>query len=445
MPKLTVLTLLLTLLSTATVNAEKQIDYAQIMQAYVDVYDFSGTVLIYSKSQNQFMESYGLANKSFQIPNSSQTRFSINSISKLFTTILALKLREEGILDFSKTVHDYLPDENITWGKQVTIHHLLSHRSGLPRESGIQSTDSLSFEQQIQQFKNQQLLFKPGEKYEYSNFGIAVLGAIIEKASNAHFNDLIQEKIIEPLSLRNTGMYLGKNFVLNQATPYRISTQGIIEEQRSKHFGDNAGGGMYSTTTDLRTLILAIFKQKIISQQSTELMLKNHSSQSEEASAYGFSIQQFGTDTIYLAAGSGYGTKSVIMYSPNNDLYIGITSNWGNTPIFNILRDLYLNAFEEKITLPEKSNLASADTYQKYFGSYQFNPEEVKKHIQAKNSVFVLHEINGKLFLDDELLVEKNAGQLGFTYTDELTIRFLENRKMQILINGNSLSGKKKN
>lgn len=431
-------------LCAPVLSAQESPGYDALLDAYHSVHGFSGTVKIVTPDSAPFEQSYGLANRSFDVANTPETRFSINSVSKTFTALAIMQLVSEGKLDLNKPLSFYLPTLKADWKNQVSAHHLLTHTSGLPRESGIQPYETLSFQEQISTYINPiQLLFTPGERYEYSNTGITLLGALIEQVSGMTYRDFITMRIIHPLKLENTGVYEGRNLVRHQATPYRFTSQGIAEAQRTKHFGDNAGGGLYSTPADLYRFMLAVYSSTLIPQELTEQMFTPHvQSGGNDAEGYAWSIKQFGDETLYFAAGSGYGTKSVVLFGPETQRFIAITSNWGNTPILNLLRDLYLISRNQTVSLPDSNALARPEHYRQYMGEYHFEPEALKHHLGMAGDTVHLHEFENKLFMNEELLATKADGVLGLTYTDEVEIRFTENH-LHIRINNNELTGLK--
>ena len=162
-----------------------------VITAYEQVYGYSGTVKIVSGDREIFQRSYGLASRPFNIKNTSQTRFSINSISKVFTATAILIMVQNNQLELSETIDHYLPDIDAKWRDSITIHHLLTHTSGLPRELGIEPYESLTFKQQLSHIEEQLLLFSPGQRYGYSNIGFVILGAIIERVSSPGRNHLL--------------------------------------------------------------------------------------------------------------------------------------------------------------------------------------------------------------------------------------------------------------
>jgi CubicO group peptidase (beta-lactamase class C family) len=411
----------------------------QLIEGYASVYGFTGTAMVVLEDKKVFEQSYGLANRSFGIPNQLDTRFSINSISKTFTALGILMLAEEGKLRLEDAVGQHLPSLTASWKDSVTIHHLLSHSSGLPRESGVQASDELSLKAQVKLVEELDLLFAPGMLYGYSNAGIILLGAILEQASGQPFATFVETEIIQPLGLKHTGVYQGRNVVEKQAVPYRFTANGLEYAQRAKHFGENAGGGLYSTVSNLYQYILAIESHQLLSPAWTKLLFTPHyESGGLNKEGYCWSIKQFGAETIYMASGSGYGTKSVIIREPASGTYIGITSNWGNTPVLKLLADLYLLTKGESISPPERNSLAKADDFEDWLGTYTFDPAVLQQHLMMDKHQLKLHSFDGKVFLDDELMAKKPDGKLGLTYTDELLL-WVDKGKMTITINGNTI------
>ncbi|TRZ42453.1 serine hydrolase domain-containing protein [Robertkochia solimangrovi] len=412
------------------------------IEAYEMVYGFSGTVKVVIHNNSTFEKSFGFANRSFEIKNNPNTRFSINSISKTFTATAILILAEDGKIDLNTPVVQYIPGLQASWAKSVTVHHLLTHTSGLSRESGVQPHEELTFQEQVELVGKQTLLFAPGDRYEYSNAGITLLGAIIENVSGMNYKNFITEYIIQPLKLKNTGCYSSRNVVSNLAVPYRITTNGLEFAQRSKHYGDNAGGGLYSNPSDLFQFIEGLENYKILNKKYVDMMFQSHVQSGEnDFEGYTWSIKYFGNEKIHFATGSGYGTKSVIIRMPESGDFIGITSNWGNTPILQLLRDLYLTIRNKDIALPSEDMLANPGSFKSQIGTYIFNKEELTKHLGIKRTKITLQEINGHLFLDDELLAA-DGNVLKLTYTDELKIEFNGN-KMIINMNDNIIEGNK--
>ena len=230
---LSTLIILLTYHANAQNSNSLSVQLDELIERYHTVYGFTGTVKVTVHGDSIFEKSYGLADRNFEIKNTPETRNSINSISKTFTAAAILKLAEEGKINLQSAISSYLPELQAPWKNSITVHHLLTHSSGLPRESRVQSHHEKSLKEQALLVENLDLLFAPGKQYGYSNAGFILLGAILENVSGREYADFIESRIVKPIGLKNTGVYRGKNVVENQAVPYRFTSNGLEFAQQT--------------------------------------------------------------------------------------------------------------------------------------------------------------------------------------------------------------------
>src|SRR5581483_8390858 len=173
---------------------------------------FSGVVLLAKGGKPFYVKAYGLADKEKNLPINPQTKFNLGSMNKMFTAVAIAQLAEQGKLSFDDTVGKFLPDyPNKDVVNKVTIHHLLTHTSGLgsfwnakfdEKKGSIRTVaDYLSL------FVDDPLRFEPGARFEYSNAGFIVLGGIIEKVSGQSCYDYVRERIYKPAGMTNTDCY----------------------------------------------------------------------------------------------------------------------------------------------------------------------------------------------------------------------------------------------
>jgi len=144
---------------------------------------FSGSVLIARAGKVLFSKGYSMADWDQHVPNTPHTEFRIGSLTKQFTAMAILLLQERGKLHVQDHMCLYVPHCPAAW-QPITIHHLLTHTSGIPNYtafSDIDVTKPASPEQLIAHFINKPLAFQPGTRYSYSNSGYVVLGYIIER------------------------------------------------------------------------------------------------------------------------------------------------------------------------------------------------------------------------------------------------------------------------
>lgn len=218
---------------------------------------FSGSVLLAKDGKTLFLESFGMANKEFGIPNTADTKYNIGSINKTFTQVALMQLRDEGKVDFSKTLRTYLPDYPSGVADKVTLQQLLQHSSGLgdifgpayaamPKDRLRKLTDYLPL------FVEKPLEFEPGSSRRYSNAGYIVLGLVIEKVSGMTYDEYVKTKIFGPLGMNDTAAFESDAVVPKRASNYTRGEDGTL--RTNVHMrpgrGSSAGGG-YSTVGDL--------------------------------------------------------------------------------------------------------------------------------------------------------------------------------------------------
>jgi D-alanyl-D-alanine carboxypeptidase len=220
------------------------------------VFDFTSAVLIAQHGEIIFEQSYGWANRSYDVPNQVDTKFNLGSMNKMFTAVAIMQLVQQGKLAADDKIIQHIPDyPNQQVANKVTIHHLLTHTSGLgdffTHEFFETSRDQIrTLTDYLALFVDRPLQFEPGARLSYSNVGYIVLGLIIEQVTGQSYFDYVRENIFEPCGMPNTDSYATDQIVPNLATGYstRLSDEG---ELRSNILdmpgkGSSAGGG-YST------------------------------------------------------------------------------------------------------------------------------------------------------------------------------------------------------
>ena len=248
--------------------------------------EFSGVVLLTRGSETLFSKVYGLADRERNIPNRIDTKFNLASMNKMFTGMAIAQLAEKGKLSFDDKVGKHLPDyPNREVAEKVTIHHLLTHTSGLgsywnPRYQAAK--DRLqTLGDFLPTFADAPLAFQPGERFEYSNAGYIVLGLIVEKVSGESYADYVRRHIYEPAGMTDTAFFPKDQEVPNRAVGYR-TLQGPggpplpggprPNTTELGRIGGSAGGG-YSTAPDLLKFATALREHRLLSAAMTETVL----------------------------------------------------------------------------------------------------------------------------------------------------------------------------
>jgi CubicO group peptidase (beta-lactamase class C family) len=246
---------------------------------------FSGTVLIAKDGKPFYTRVYGLACKRYDVPNQLDTKFNLGSMNKMFTGVAIMQLVEQGKISLDDLVGKYLPDlPRPEIAEKVTIHHLLTHTSGMQDFWDELDNSHWWKIRTVNQFAelifDDTLLFEPGTDYHYSNSGPIVLGMIIEKVTGQDYYDYIREHIYKPAGMSNTDCYEMDMDVPNLAFGYTkenydgsVNPEGPRRNNLFLHLvkGCPAGGG-FSTVEDLLKFDIALRNNKLISKESFEIL-----------------------------------------------------------------------------------------------------------------------------------------------------------------------------
>jgi CubicO group peptidase (beta-lactamase class C family) len=255
------------------------------MQAQVREHHFSGTVIVARDGRMLLAKGYGLANVEWQVPNTLRTKFRIGSLTKQFTATLIMQLREAGRLNLQDSICKYLDPCVAAW-QPVTLAQLLSHTSGIAGYGGKPNPGSppappWTAAQIAASFRDRPLQFVPGTKWQYSDWGYCLLGLVIEKVTGKPYATVVDERIFEPLGMRDSGYDRPELILKERAAGYRWEG-GVVNAAYIDMAGPYAAGGLYSTAQDLYKWDQALYSDKVLPRPALELMW------TEVISNYGF-------------------------------------------------------------------------------------------------------------------------------------------------------------
>ncbi len=297
---------------------------------------FSGAVLVAQHGQPVFTGAYGLASRAFHAPNRLDTKFNLGSMNKMFTAVAIAQLAEAGRLAFSDTIAVHLPDyPRADVAQQVTIHHLLTHSSGLGsywNERFEATRDRIrTVHDYLDLFASDPLHFEPGERCEYSNAGYIVLGAIIERVTGQSYDAYVQEHLYQPAGMQDTDASPLDRDIPNRATGYtHMSPDG---EPVPTEWWNNLlalparggpGGGGYSTVEDLLRFARALLENKLLSPAMTATVLEAKVTLRTRAFSqygYGFGAEHLGSQGQIVVVGHTVGAPGI---NSQLDIYPGM-------------------------------------------------------------------------------------------------------------------------
>jgi CubicO group peptidase (beta-lactamase class C family) len=350
---------------------------------------FSGSVLIAQGGKVLLSKGYGMANLELDVPNIPQTKFRLGSVTKQFTAMAIMQLQERGLLDVNDPIIKYIPD--YPNGEKITIHHLLTHTSGIPNLTDFPDfletvTLPSPVEKTIERFKNKPLDFEPGEKFNYSNSGYVLLGYLIEKISGKSYEDFLKENIFQPLNMNGSGYDHSSTILKNRASGYSLGTDGLVNADYINMSLPLGGGCLYSTVEDLYLWDRALYTDKLVSQSS----LKEIFTPFKEDYGYGWFVSELFKHKRINHSGGIQGFSCNISRYPDDDLCIIALSNYEHAVIGKIAKDLTAIAFGEKYELPQEKKVAEIDyrICNAYVGRYQLDTNFVIEITREGNHLF---------------------------------------------------------
>ena len=238
-------------------NKAERID--ELVARYAKYGYMNGAILVAEHGKVIYKKGIGDAAMERHTPNTPQTKFGIASITKQFTAVLVLQQVAEGRIRLDAKVSDYLPWYRKDTGERMTIEPVLHHTSGLPPdfdspEFSQSEAASRHYEPQAfaEKYCQQELASEPGTKWDYSNCGYDLLGLILERVTGKSFGELLRERLLDPLGMKDSGMDRNDLAQLGGALGYLRHagpryTPGPYED-RGHIF---VAGAMYSTVEDL--------------------------------------------------------------------------------------------------------------------------------------------------------------------------------------------------
>lgn len=253
----------------------------QIMETHYATGDFNGAVLVARQGKVIYQRGFGLANREWNIANDLQTKFEIGSMTKQFTAMLILQFVNEGKIGLAGHISDYLPYYRLDTGKRVTISELLSHTSGIPSFTSIPgfldgpaSRIHYGVTEFVQKYCSGDLEFEPGTKFEYSNSGYFLLGAILEQVSGESYENMLQERIFGPLGMKDSGYTHSETLIAHRAAGYERSLSGLQNARFYDMSIPFSAGALYSTVEDLYRWDQALYGEQLLPARLRDLLFK---------------------------------------------------------------------------------------------------------------------------------------------------------------------------
>jgi CubicO group peptidase (beta-lactamase class C family) len=321
---------------------------AAYMNSRVEADAFSGTVLVTERYRPLFSYASGWTDRERGSVNRLDTRFNIGSIGKSFTATATMQLAEQGKLSLTDTIGQHLRDYPWPAADTITIHHLLTHRSGLPasfiNDRFWALKDSLRLNRDyLQLFIDQPLAFEPGTMALYSNPGYVVLGAIIESVSGEEYSAYVRRHIYGPAGMNQTdwlthdAQKIAVGYTLLNAPP-------TGERQRAEPIhGAQASGGGWSTVRDLIQFALALQRGRLLSPANVEVLITGKESMEPSGPkvvAYGFLDRRVSGVRIIENSGGAPGINAALSFHPDSEYAVAVLANYDPPAATDVARTI---------------------------------------------------------------------------------------------------------
>jgi CubicO group peptidase (beta-lactamase class C family) len=301
---------------------------------------FSGVVRLDRAGATELVTAHGLADRAHGVPNTVETQFATASGTKTLTALTVMALVERGALRRDTTARSLLREDLPLVADDVTVEHLLAHRSGigdyLDEETVTDITDYAmpvpvhrlaTTEDYLSVLDGHATRFPAGERFSYNNGGYVVLALLAERASGLAFHQLVRRLVCEPAGMTDTA-FLRSDELPGRAARGYLTVDGLRTNVLHLPVVGSGDGGAYSTLADLHRLWEALRAGRVVAPATLEEMLRPHSDCPEEDSRHGLGFHLHpSTDTAWLE-GSDAGVSFASVHRPSSSTTYTVISNW---------------------------------------------------------------------------------------------------------------------
>lgn len=284
-----------------------------------------------------FAGGFGYADLEHEAPATADTVYRIGSVTKQFTAAAAMLLVEEGKLDLSRDLREYLPDYD-THGFSVPVERLLNHTSGIKGYTEMpefweRSRLDLGHEAMLEMFSGPAFEFEPGDRYQYSNSGYYLLGVLIEQLSGMSYTAFLETRLFEPLALGRTHYLRNGPLVPGRAEGYEAGEdEGFVNDEPLSMELPYAAGSLGASVVDLLGWQRALVSGTAVSPASYEAMTARGSLVNGDPVNYGYGLSLSEVHGLAKVSHGGgiNGFRAQLALYPEVDLGIAVLINSGS-------------------------------------------------------------------------------------------------------------------
>ncbi len=423
--KLILFTSYILLFGLTSFGQRKKEKLSEVMKTYHKYNMFDGAVLVAENGKIIYKEAFGLANREWNISNTTDTKFMIGSVSKPITATLVLILVQKGLISLDKTLDSYVPEFKNKPAAKVTIKQLLSHTSGISNYDIIKdffpriSRQSFNREDYLKIYSDSALAFAPGTRYMYSSWGYFTLGHVIEKVTGKSYAQAMKDEIFDKIKMHSSGSYLHSQIVPKRAQGYDYGIGNFLSGDFRDQSNTMGTGDIYSTVEDLFKFHIALTNNTILNKELTNEMFTP--GMRPVRYGYGWFNQNFRyTPTDSIAAnyhlGTTEGFNSFLVRIPETNSMAVILCNSANTDYMGIIRSLLKVIYNKPVVLKkpvhkEMEHIIASVNAEKSIKAYKEMKIDTAHYYIDWIQMYYLGEklFNLKRFEDARIIAENNV------------------------------------
>jgi len=359
------------LLATLPAKADSAADIDRLARRYHALGQLDGSVLVADHGKVIYHRAFGLANREWQIPHTTDTAFRVASLTKQFTATLVMQLAEQGKLRLDDHVGKYVPELSQEIGRRVTLHHLLNHTSGIVDYANFPGFWANRLGEKVPKadflaIMNQPLEFEPGSQGHYSSSNYTLLGWVVEKQTGKTYSEALDSMILQPAGMQRTAYDAPGRIIARKASGY-VRALGEYRPADPLWIPNvGAGGGVASTTGDFFKLDRALAGNTLLKPESKRQMFTAYIKDDvwgDLGYGYGWLV---GTRTIagkprlvHEHGGNANGFRTLVTRYPEDGKLVVIFLNEGNgnkgPEIYRMRRDFTDALYGQVVAQPKPS------------------------------------------------------------------------------------------
>ena len=314
---------------------------------------FSGVVRVDRGGETELSAAYGLADRGHGLPNTVETQFATASGTKGLTALAVVGLVERGTFSLGTTARSLLGDDLPLVADDVTVEHLLAHRSGIGDYLDEDAIDDIAdylmpvsvhelatTEAFVPLLDGHESVFPAGERFAYNNAGYVLLALLAERASGVPFHELVGTLVCEPAGMVDTA-FLRSDELPGRAAVGYLRVDGLRTNVFHLPVLGSGDGGVYTTAADLSAFWQALFAGRIVSTERVAEMVRPRSDWPEERRRYGLGFHLHATHDGVFLEGYDAGVSFTSAHQPSSAITFTVVSNWsdGAWPMVRLLNE----------------------------------------------------------------------------------------------------------